>query len=148
MRRQLGAPGDFAWAYVIAHEIGHHVQNLLGTNDEVDRLSATNPDKANELSVRTELQADCYRASGRRPCSSEGDLEQGDIDEAFTATEAVGDDRSPRRPGGASTPTASPTAAPSSAGTGSTPAIESGRPGGAATRSRSTRSRLWGPVRR
>ncbi len=60
MRRQLGAPGDFAWAYVIAHELGHHVQNLTGTNDDVARLEGDDPGRANELSVRLELQADCY----------------------------------------------------------------------------------------
>ncbi len=93
MERQLGAPGDFAWAYVIAHEVGHHVQNLLGTNDEVEGLSRDDPDRANELSVRTELQADCYAGVWAATVFAEGDLEPGDIDEAFTATEAVGDDR-------------------------------------------------------
>jgi len=58
MERQLGGGGDFAWAYVIAHEMGHHVQNVTGMNDEVARLSRDDPDSANELSVRTELQAD------------------------------------------------------------------------------------------
>ena len=93
MRRQLGAPGDFAWAYVIAHELGHHVQNLTGTNDQVSRLERSNPDEANELSVRTELQADCYSGVWASTVFAEGDLEQGDLDEAFTASEAVGDDR-------------------------------------------------------
>jgi uncharacterized protein len=92
MRRQLGAPGDFAWAYVIAHEIGHHVQNLLGTNDEVAELERDDPDRANELSVRTELQADCYAGVWAATVFAEGDLEEGDLEEAFTATEAVGDD--------------------------------------------------------
>ncbi len=90
MRRQLGAPGDFAWAYVIAHEIGHHVQNLLGTNEAV--AAEENSDNANELSVRTELQADCYAGVWASTVFAEGDLEEGDLDEAFTATEAVGDD--------------------------------------------------------
>jgi uncharacterized protein len=93
MQRQLGAPGDFAWAYVIAHEVGHHVQNLLGISDQVDRLTRDDPDRANELSVRTELQADCYAGVWAATVFAEGDLEPGDIDEAFTATEAVGDDR-------------------------------------------------------
>ena len=97
MRRQLGAPGDFAWAYVIAHEIGHHVQNLLGTNDEV--ADAESSDNANELSVRTELQADCYAGVWAATVFAEGDLEEGDLDEAFTATEAVGDDTLAREAG-------------------------------------------------
>jgi predicted metalloprotease len=93
MRRQLQAPGDFAWAYVIAHEIGHHVQNVTGTSDRVDQLSRQNPDDANDLSVRLELQADCYAGVWASTVFAAGDLEQGDLDEAFTATEAVGDDR-------------------------------------------------------
>ena len=93
MRTQLDASGDFAWAYVIAHEIGHHVQNLLGTNAEVDRLSRDDPDRANELSVRTELQADCYSGVWAATVFKAGDLEEGDIEEALNAAAAVGDDR-------------------------------------------------------
>ncbi len=99
MERALGAPGDFAWAYVIAHEVGHHVQNLTGTNEEVDGLSRDDPDRANELSVRTELQADCYAGVWAATIFAQGDLEPGDIEEAFTATEAVGDDRLARDAG-------------------------------------------------
>ena len=99
MERALGAPGDFAWAYVIAHEVGHHVQNLTGTNAEVDNLSQDDPDSANELSVRTELQADCYAGAWAATVFAEGDLEEGDIEEAFTATEAIGDDRLARDAG-------------------------------------------------
>jgi predicted metalloprotease len=93
MRRQLGASGDFAWAYVIAHEMGHHVQNVSGTSAEVRRLESSNPDDANEISVRTELQADCYAGVWAATVFAAGDLEPGDLDEAFTASEAVGDDR-------------------------------------------------------
>ena len=93
MANQLGAPGDFAWAYVIAHEMGHHVQRLTGTSDEVESQSAANPDEANELSVRLELQADCYAGVWASTIYAQGDLEEGDLDEAFTATEAIGDDR-------------------------------------------------------
>jgi len=100
MRRQLQAPGDFAWAYVIAHEIGHHIQNLKGTNAEVASLERSNPDDANELSVRLELQADCYSGVWASTVFAEGDLEQGDLDEAFTASEAVGDDRLQSQAGG------------------------------------------------
>ena len=91
MERQLDAPGDFAWAYVIAHELGHHVQNLTGTNDEVARQEDSG--NANELSVRLELQADCYSGVWASTVFAEGDLQPGDLDEAFTASEAVGDDR-------------------------------------------------------
>lgn len=100
MRRQLGASGDFAWAYVIAHEVGHHVQNVTGTAAEVDRLSAANPGDANDLSVRQELQADCYAGVWAATVFEAGALEDGDLDEAFTASEAVGDDRLQQQAGG------------------------------------------------
>ena len=95
MERQLGAPGDFAWAYVIAHEVGHHVQNLRGTNDDVRRLQREDPDQANPLSVRLELQADCY--AGVWAHSVFDQLDDGDLEEAIRASEAVGDDRLQRR---------------------------------------------------
>ena len=99
MSRQLGAPGDFAWAYVIAHELGHHVQNVKGTNDQVAEAERDDPDSANELSVRLELQADCYAGVWAATVFAEGDLQRGDLDEAFTATEAIGDDRLQREAG-------------------------------------------------
>src|ERR671917_45133 len=92
---QLGAPGDFAWAYVIAHEVGHHVQHLRGTSDEVRRLQREDPEQANPLSVRLELQADCY--AGVWAHSVFEQLEEGDVDEAIRASEAIGDDRLQRR---------------------------------------------------
>jgi predicted metalloprotease len=91
MERQLGAPGDFAWAYVIAHEVGHHIQQQLGTSAEVDQIRRSDPDKANDASVRLELQADCYAGVWARGVFDQ--LEPGDLDEAITASEAVGDDR-------------------------------------------------------
>jgi len=91
MERQLRAGGDFAWAYVIAHEVGHHVQEQLGTSDEVNRIRQSEPDRANEASVRLELQADCY--AGVWASTVFDDLESGDLDEALAASEAVGDDR-------------------------------------------------------
>ena len=91
MERKLGAPGDFAWAYVIAHEVGHHVQQQLGTSDEVNQLRRSDPDKANEASVRMELQADCYAGVWARGVFDQ--LDPGDLEEALTASEAVGDDR-------------------------------------------------------
>jgi len=100
MRRQLGASGEFAWAYVIAHEMGHHVQRVTGTAAEVDRLAAESPGDANELSVRQELQADCYAGVWAATVFEKGALEDGDLEQAFTAAEAVGDDRLQAQAGG------------------------------------------------
>jgi uncharacterized protein len=100
MRRQLGASGDFAWAYVIAHEMGHHVQNEAGISDQVGRLQAQNPDQAKQLSVRLELQADCYAGVWGSTVYAQGDLEAGDLDEAFKAAASVGDDRLQSQAGG------------------------------------------------
>jgi uncharacterized protein len=91
MQNQLGASGDFAWAYVIAHEMGHHVQEQLGTSEQVSQAQRENPDQRNELSVRLELQADCYAGVWAKTVYNE--LEPGDIEEAMTASRAVGDDR-------------------------------------------------------
>ena len=104
MSQQLGANGDFAWAYVIAHELGHHVQQQLGTSDEVHRLQGEDRSKANDLSVRLELQADCYAGVWGNTIYKAGDLEKGDVDEAVTASEAVGDDRLQRRASGSVDP--------------------------------------------
>ena len=93
LRRRFGAPGDFAQAYVLAHEIGHHVQNLLGTERQMRRMQQQNPSARNELSVRLELQADCYAGIWGRHAQAEGRLEEGDVDEALKAASAVGDDR-------------------------------------------------------
>jgi len=99
MERQLQASGDFAWAYVIAHEVGHHVQQELGTSAEVNRIRREDPDRANEASVRLELQADCFAGVWAHTVFEAGDLEAGDIDEAIRASEAVGDDRLQRQAG-------------------------------------------------
>jgi uncharacterized protein len=98
MERQLQAPGDFAWAYVIAHEMGHHIQRLSGTEAEVREEQRANREEQNELSVRLELQADCY--AGVWASTVQNLLEPGDLEEAFTATEAIGDDRLQRQAGG------------------------------------------------
>jgi predicted metalloprotease len=90
---RFGALGDFAEAYVIAHEIGHHVQTLLGTNAAVQRESRANPSERNELSVRLELQADCFAGVWGASAYARDVLEPGDIDEALKAAAAVGDDR-------------------------------------------------------
>jgi uncharacterized protein len=104
MSEQLGASGDFAWAYVIAHELGHHVQQQLGTSTEVRRLQGEDQGKANELSVRLELQADCYAGVWGSTVYKAGDLERGDVDEAVNASEAVGDDRLQKRSTGTVNP--------------------------------------------
>jgi hypothetical protein len=95
LKRRHGAAGDFAQAYVIAHEVGHHVQNLLGTSTQV-RKAQSGQDKAgaNELSVQLELQADCFAGLwGNHADRSRQILEQGDIEEALNAASAIGDDR-------------------------------------------------------
>lgn len=90
---RFGAKGDFAQAYVLAHEIGHHVQNLLGTEARIRARRESNPGDANELSVRMELQADCYAGVWGNSAQSRGKLEAGDVEEALGAASAVGDDR-------------------------------------------------------
>lgn len=92
MQEQLGANGDLAWAYVIAHELGHHVQQQLGTEAAVRQEQRGDPSSANELSVRMELQADCYAGIWASRVYAQGDLEPGDLEEAIGAAEAVGDD--------------------------------------------------------
>ena len=91
--RRFGAPGDFAQAYVIAHELGHHVQHLQGTDERVRQLQAANPSAANQLSVRLELQADCYAGVWAHSASQRGKLSTGDVEEGLGAASAVGDDR-------------------------------------------------------
>ncbi|RPI05430.1 MAG: hypothetical protein EHM63_09295, partial [Actinobacteria bacterium] len=89
---RFGAPGDFAQAYVIAHEVGHHVQNITGISSQVHQEEQNNPDQANELSVRLELQADCLAGVWGHGVFARGDLEEGDVEEALGAAAAVGDD--------------------------------------------------------
>ena len=100
---RFDAPGDFAQAYVVAHEIGHHVQNLVGTSAEVRsrEQAARSEEEANEWSVRLELQADCYAGvwantvyqRGQEDPQGDVGLEEGDVEEGLAAAEAVGDDR-------------------------------------------------------
>lgn len=105
LKEQFGAPGDFAQAYVIAHEIGHHVQNLLGTSDQVTRLQQrARGASANQLSVRLELQADFYAGVWARYAQQKGLLDSGDIEEALRAATAIGDDRLQRRTQGYAVP--------------------------------------------
>ena len=90
---RFDAPGDFAQAYVLAHEVGHHVQTLLGISDQVRQLQQSRPGDANELSVRMELQADCFAGVWAYSEFTQDFLEQGDFQEALGAASAVGDDR-------------------------------------------------------
>ena len=100
LARRFGAPGDFAQAYVLAHEIGHHVQNLMGTEEKMRQFRREHPSQANALSVDLELQADCYagvwgHAAARQGRAAQGEVEldPGDADEALHAAAAIGDDR-------------------------------------------------------
>ncbi len=104
LKRRFGAPGDFAQAYVIAHEIGHHVQNLLGIDRQVRRQQQGNPGAANELSVRMELQADCFAGIWGHSTAQRNILEQGDVEEGLNAAAAIGDDRLQRESGGRVSP--------------------------------------------
>lgn len=90
MDKQLGAGGDFARAYVIAHEYGHHVQNLTGTSDQVTQAQRQNPPAANRLSVKLELQADCY--AGVWAARNKDKIDPGDIEEGLRAAHQIGDD--------------------------------------------------------
>jgi predicted metalloprotease len=93
LNKRFKAPGDFAQAYVIAHEMGHHIQQQLGIEQKVRDESEANPDDANELSVRLELQADCLAGVWGRSTYDRGILESGDLEEGLTAAASVGDDR-------------------------------------------------------
>jgi uncharacterized protein len=106
LRSRFRAPGDFAQAYVIAHEVGHHVQQLLGTSDKVTQLQrrARSEAQANDLSVRLELQADCYAGVWGFYAKQRDMLDPGDLEEALGAASAIGDDRLQRESGGAVVP--------------------------------------------
>ena len=100
LAQRFGAPGDFAQAYVLAHEFGHHVQNLMGTEAKVRQMQRNDPSSVNPLSVRLELQADCYagvwgHTAGEQGRAAQGkvELDPGDAEEALRAAAAIGDDR-------------------------------------------------------
>lgn len=106
LKQRFGAPGDFAQAYVLAHEIGHHVQNLLGIEKQMRAAQQRRPQQANELSVRMELQADCFAGLWAHSYAQMGGLEAGDVEEGLGAAAAVGDDRIQRMGGGRVNPDA------------------------------------------
>jgi uncharacterized protein len=93
LHRRFSAPGDFAQAYVIAHEVGHHVQNLIGTSDRAREMMERDRRNANEYSVRLELQADCYAGVWGNAAAKRNVLDPGDVEEGLAAAAAVGDDR-------------------------------------------------------
>lgn len=93
LRDRFGAPGEFAEAYVIAHEVGHHVQNLLGIEQKVTAARRQNPGEANQLSVRTELQADCFAGVWGHSTEQRGIIDRADVDQGLRAAAAIGDDR-------------------------------------------------------
>ncbi|GGR97866.1 KPN_02809 family neutral zinc metallopeptidase [Deinococcus sedimenti] len=99
MDRQLGGGGDFAYAYVIAHEVGHHVQDELGISDQVDRKqrSARTEAEANSYSVRLELQADCFAGVWGNKTQQDANITQADVQEAVATAEAIGDDNLQRQ---------------------------------------------------
>ncbi|MCB1151527.1 zinc metallopeptidase, partial [bacterium] len=106
MRRRFGAPGDFAQAYVIAHEVGHHIQNLMGTLDQVHRMQqGMSKAEANALQVRVELQADFLAGVWAHHAQrARNILEAGDIEEALNAASAIGDDTLQKQAQGSAVP--------------------------------------------
>nr|MBA3244675.1 neutral zinc metallopeptidase [Actinomycetota bacterium] len=99
LQSRFGARGDFAQAYVIAHEFGHHVQNVLGVSADVRQQQQEDPDGANELSIKLELQADCLAGVWGHSAQQEGLLQPGDVEEGLNAAAAVGDDRIQQKSG-------------------------------------------------
>lgn len=106
LSRRFGAPGDFAQAYVVAHEVAHHVQNLLGLSAQVrQQRQGASETESNQLSVRQELQADCFAGVwAKRADAMHNILEEGDLEEALNAASAIGDDRLQRQSRGTITP--------------------------------------------
>ncbi len=100
LARSYGAPGDFAQVYVLAHEVGHHVQHLLGIEQATRRAQGAGPERANALSVAMELQADCFAGVWAHSVARRGDLDPGDVEEGLGAAAAVGDDRLQQKSGG------------------------------------------------
>jgi predicted metalloprotease len=104
LKNRFGAPGEFAAAYVIAHEIGHHIQKVLGIEGKVRRMRQNNPSEANPLSVRIELQADCLAGVWAKSTAQRKIIDQSDVEAGMRAAAAVGDDRLQKRATGRVTP--------------------------------------------
>jgi uncharacterized protein len=99
LQNQFGATGDLAAQYIVAHEYGHHVQNVLGISSQVSRLQQQDPNRANQYSVALELQADCFAGAWAKSADQRGLLEPGEVAEALNAAAAVGDDRIQKQAG-------------------------------------------------
>jgi predicted metalloprotease len=104
LHRRFGASGDFAQAYVVSHEVGHHVQNLMGLERRVRQSQQQRPDTAKDLSVRLELQADCFAGVWGHSAAQRGHLDPDDVDEGLRAAASIGDDRIQRQSGGVVNP--------------------------------------------
>jgi len=104
LKQRFGAPGDFAQAYVLAHEIGHHIQAITGVSAANHRRKQADPSRKNEFSIRQELQADCYAGVWGHSAASRKLLELGDVEEGLVAAAAIGDDRLQRQATGVVTP--------------------------------------------
>ena len=104
LKRRFGAPGEFAQAYVIAHELGHHVQKLMGTEAKVAQLEQREPGERMHLSIDTELQADCYAGVWAHSAQARGKVHEADIESALSAAAAVGDDHLQKMSGRAVSP--------------------------------------------
>ncbi len=104
LKRRFGAPGEFAQAYVIAHEIGHHIQKIEGIEEKIHRLQEQNPREANQLSVRLELQADCFAGVWGNSTEQRHLVNRNDVEAALRAAAAVGDDRLQRMARGSVNP--------------------------------------------
>ena len=104
LHRRFGAPGDFAQAYVVAHEVGHHIQNVMGLERRVRQAQQQRPDTAKDLSVRMELQADCFAGVWGHSAAQRGHLDLDDVDEGLRAAASIGDDRIQRQSGGTVNP--------------------------------------------
>ena len=104
LKERFAAPGDFAQAYVLAHEYGHHVQNILGYEDTMREAQKKDPERKNELSVRFELQADCFAGVWGHASQTRDLLEPGDVEEGLKAAAAIGDDTLQKQAGGTVSP--------------------------------------------
>lgn len=104
LHTRFGASGDFAQAYVLAHEVGHHIQNVLGIEREMRRAQQSNPRATNELSVRMELQADCFAGIWGHSTAQRDKLDPGDVEEGLNAAASIGDDRIQKQATGRITP--------------------------------------------
>jgi predicted metalloprotease len=104
LRRIGGSTADFAQAYVIAHELGHHVQNILGIEQQMRQLQARNPGEKNQLSVALELQADCLAGVWAHTAAQRGKIDEADVRDGLSAAAAVGDDHLQKMSRGAVSP--------------------------------------------